>query len=93
MSHYVGQKTAEALDSLAVRKILDLDARGLFDTVRSRGISMCGFQPTTAAVVAAVELGAKAAELVRYQTSGERTGDYSQVVGYAGIRIIQGELP
>jgi AmmeMemoRadiSam system protein B len=88
MSHYVGQKTAETMDALAIRKVLDLDARGLFDTVRARGISMCGFQPTTAALVAAVELGARAAELVRYQTSGDRTGDYSQVVGYAGIRVI-----
>jgi len=93
MSHYVSQKTAEAMDFLAIRKILDLDARGLFDTVRGRGISMCGFQPTAAAVVAAVGLGASRAELVRYQTSGDRTGDYSQVVGYAGIRILPGGAP
>jgi AmmeMemoRadiSam system protein B len=88
MSHYVSQKTAEAKDSLAIRKILERDARGLFDTVRANQISMCGYQPTTAAVVAAVELGATGAELVLYQTSGERTGDFSQVVGYAGIRIL-----
>jgi AmmeMemoRadiSam system protein B len=88
MSHYVSQKAAEAKDSLAIRKILDLDARGLFDTVRDQGISMCGFQPTSAAIVAAKGLGASGAELVRYETSGERTGDFAQVVGYAGIRII-----
>jgi hypothetical protein len=93
MSHYVSQKTAEAQDALAIRKILELDARGLFDTVRNRGITMCGFQPTTAAVVAAIELGAARAELVRYQTSGDRTGDFSQVVGYAGIRILPGTAP
>lgn len=87
MSHYVSQKTAETKDFLAIRKILDLDARGLFDTVRDQGISMCGYQPTTAAIVAARELGASGAELVQYQTSGERTGDFAQVVGYAGIRI------
>jgi hypothetical protein len=48
---------------------------------------MCGFQPTTAALVAAIGLGASGAELVRYQTSGEASGDYSQVVGYAGIMV------
>jgi AmmeMemoRadiSam system protein B len=33
----------------------------------------------------AKELGAKKAELVKYQTSGDASGDYSSVVGYAGI--------
>jgi AmmeMemoRadiSam system protein B len=88
MSHYVSQKTAEKMDFLAIRKILDLDPRGLFETVREQRITMCGFQPTTAALVAAGELGAARAELIKYQTSGDTTGDYTQVVGYAGIRIV-----
>lgn len=87
MSHYVSQKTAEKKDMLAIRKVLDLDPAGLFQTVTSERISMCGFQPTTAALVAALGLGAAGAELVRYQTSGDASGDYAQVVGYAGIRI------
>jgi AmmeMemoRadiSam system protein B len=87
MSHYVDRKTAEAKDMMAVRKVLDLDPRGLFDTVVRERISMCGFQPTAAALVAAIALGATGAELVRYRTSGEATGDYDQVVGYAGLRI------
>jgi AmmeMemoRadiSam system protein B len=88
MSHYVSQNTAEKMDARAIRKILDLDPRGLFDTVRGERITMCGYQPTAAALVAARELGASRAEIVKYQTSGDTTGDYSQVVGYAGIRII-----
>jgi hypothetical protein len=38
-------------------------------------------------IVAAKALGAKTARLVRYQTSGDTSGDYSSVVGYAGIII------
>ena len=87
MSHYVSQKTAEKKDMTAIRKVLDLDPAGLFETVVSERISMCGFQPTTAALVASLGLGAKGAELVRYATSGDASGDYSQVVGYAGIRV------
>jgi AmmeMemoRadiSam system protein B len=87
MSHYVGQKTAEKKDMLAIRRVLDLDPAGLFETVTKERISMCGYQPTAAALVAAIGLGASGAELVRYQTSGETTGDYAQVVGYAGIRV------
>jgi hypothetical protein len=87
MSHYVSQKTAEKKDMLAIRKVLDLDPSGLFDTVIAEKITMCGFQPTTAALVAALGLGASEARLIRYATSGDASGDYSQVVGYAGIRI------
>jgi len=87
MSHYVSQKTAEKKDMSAIRRVLDLDPTGLFETVMSERISMCGFQPTTAALVAGRGLGASKAELIRYQTSGEASGDYAQVVGYAGIRI------
>ncbi|HOW85503.1 MAG TPA: AmmeMemoRadiSam system protein B [Candidatus Aminicenantes bacterium] len=88
MSHYVSQRTAERKDMLAIRRVLDLDAAGLFETVVAEGISMCGFQPTAAVVAAALGLGATGAELIRYQTSGEASGDYEQVVGYAGIRIV-----
>ena len=42
MSHYVTRETAEAQDRLAIRKVLDLDPRGLYDTVRDHQISMCG---------------------------------------------------
>jgi AmmeMemoRadiSam system protein B len=87
MSHYVSQKTAERKDFLAIDKVLKLDPKGLYDTVLREDISMCGFQPTTSALIASKELGAKKAELIKYQTSGDASGDYSQVVGYAGLRI------
>ncbi len=88
MSHYISQDDAHKKDFLAIGRVLDLDAEGLFDVVQKQDITMCGFQPTVAAIVAAKELGASRAELVRYQTSGDATGDFSAVVGYAGIRII-----
>ncbi len=88
MSHYVSQETARKLDFLAIDRMLALDARGLYDVVLEKNISMCGFQPTTAVILAAKKLGARAAELVRYQTSGDALGDYQSVVGYAGLRIL-----
>ena len=88
MSHYVSQEEAKEKDFLAIEKILDLDASGLFDVVKTENISMCGFQPTTATIIASKELTAKKAELIKYQTSGDVSGDYLKVVGYAGIRII-----
>lgn len=88
MSHYVKQEVARKKDFLAIDKILKLDAKGLYEVVNLENISMCGFQPTTSAIVASKALGAKRAELVKYQTSGDVTGDYDQVVSYAGLRII-----
>ncbi len=88
MSHYVGAEEARLKDFLAIQKILDLDARGLFETVRDEDITMCGFQPTAAVLAASKELGATRGELVMYATSGDRTGDHDAVVGYAGLKIV-----
>jgi AmmeMemoRadiSam system protein B len=87
MSHYVSQKEAEIKDSLAIEEIKHLDAHGLYDVVSRENISMCGYQPTTATIVASRDLGATQAELIKYQTSGEVTRNLHEVVGYAGIRI------
>lgn len=88
MSHYVSQETARRKDFLAIDRIRDLDARGLYDVVREEDISMCGFQPTTAVMLAAREMGAGRGDLIRYMTSGETSGDFDQVVGYAGLRLV-----
>jgi AmmeMemoRadiSam system protein B len=88
MSHYVSQEEAKEKDFLAIERILQLDSRGLYDVVTDEDISMCGFHATTAAIVAAKDLGAKEAELIKYQTSGDITGNHFEVVGYAGIRIV-----
>jgi AmmeMemoRadiSam system protein B len=88
MSHYVTAAEAKEKDFMAIHKVLELDARGLYETVKSEDISMCGFQPATAALVAAKALGAKTAELVKYGNSGEHSGNFREVVGYAGLRIL-----
>ncbi|OQX55185.1 MAG: AmmeMemoRadiSam system protein B [Candidatus Aminicenantes bacterium 4484_214] len=87
MSHYVPAETAQEKDNLAIRKVEELDAQGLIETVRKKNISMCGYLPTAVAIIAAKRMGAKKGELIKYQTSGDVSGDYSEVVGYAGIRI------
>ncbi len=87
LTHYENQKQAEMKDSLVIDKILSMDPKGLYETVLSYGISMCGIMPTTATLVASIALGASQSELVAYATSGDITGDYSSVVGYASFLI------
>ncbi|MDD1737108.1 MAG: AmmeMemoRadiSam system protein B, partial [Methanothrix sp.] len=45
----------------------------------------CGYGPIAATITAAFALGAKAGKLLAYATSGDVSGDYSQVVGYGAI--------
>jgi AmmeMemoRadiSam system protein B len=87
MTHYESQESAKAKDKLAIDRILDLDANGLYETVDRHRISMCGVIPTTIVLEACKVLGAGKAELVQYATSGDVTGDYAQVVGYAGFIV------
>jgi len=92
MTHYEPQESAQRKDNKAIEAILDLNENELLERVDELNISMCGYAPAVSLISAAKELGAKRAELVRYQTSGDTTGDYSSVVGYAGV-IIKGMSP
>ncbi len=87
MTHYEPQDTAARKDRQAIDAILRLDEDELLQQVEKHNISMCGVAPVASLIAAARELGATAAELVKYQTSGDTSGDYSAVVGYAGIII------
>ena len=87
MTHLEPQEQAKEKDNQAIEAILDLNEDELLRRVDELNISMCGYAPTVALISAAKELGATRAELVKYQTSGDTTGDYSSVVGYAGIII------
>jgi MEMO1 family protein len=88
MNHYEPDAVTRAKDHRAIERILTLDARGLFDVVTQQNISMCGFGPAVAMLTAARELGARSAELVKYATSGDVSGDRDMVVGYAGVVVV-----
>jgi len=92
MTHYEPQESAQKKDNQAIAAILELSEDKLLARVEELDITMCGYAPTASLISAAKELGAREAELVRYQTSGDTTGDYSSVVGYAGIIIKKAEM-
>lgn len=87
MNHYESDIITRGKDRRAIEKVLALDPRGLFDVVTKQDISMCGFGPAIAMLTAAKALGARSAELVKYATSGDVSGDRDMVVGYAGIVV------
>ena len=88
MNHYESDAVTRVKDHQAIERILTLNPRGLFDVVTQQDISMCGFGPAVAMLTAARQLGAKSAELVKYATSGDISGDREMVVGYAGVVVV-----
>ena len=87
MTHYEPEGQAQKKDKEAIQAILELNEDKLMERIRQLDISMCGYAPTIVMLACAKELGAKSARLIKYQTSGDVTGDTSSVVGYAGIVI------
>jgi AmmeMemoRadiSam system protein B len=84
-SHYQPQETARKVDTSLIEAILRMDIPELYSRIYSYNATACGYGPIAAAIAAAKILGATSGKLLRYATSGDITGDYSQVVGYGAI--------
>ena len=88
MNHYENDATTRVKDARAIDPILALDPVGLYDVILNQHVTMCGFGPAIAMLTATKKLGAKSAQLIKYATSGDISGDKEAVVGYAGIAVI-----
>ena len=86
-SHYVPQKTAKRVDLSLIEEIKKLDEKKFFEKIVEKNASVCGFGGIASAIAAAKEMGAKKAELLKYATSGDVTGEMNSVVGYASVII------
>jgi MEMO1 family protein len=87
LNHYEDQQTTLRKDQLAIDEVLRLDPRELWRVVEEFDVSMCGFIPTATMLIAAKQLGATQARLLKHATSADINGDYGHVVGYASIAV------
>jgi MEMO1 family protein len=87
MTHYEPAEQARAKDMKAVEAMLNLDEAELTRRYNQLHITMCAHGPAAVLISAAKELGATKGELVMYSNSGEGSGDYESVVGYASVII------
>jgi len=85
MTHYESARSARLKDMRAIESMLKMDGEELMERVRTLHITMCGYAPAAVTMSALRQLGASRGELVKYQTSGDVTGDIASVVGYAGV--------
>lgn len=87
MTHYEPVEVAKKQDRKALAELERVDAEALHRVVAREKISMCGVYPAVAAMEACRGLGVREGTLVGYATSGDVTGDPSDVVAYAGMHF------
>jgi AmmeMemoRadiSam system protein B len=85
MTHYEPHVNAEAKDLAALKAVEAMDEKMFYSVIEARHVTACGYGPIAAVIVAAKGLGANEAKLLCYRSSGDVTGDYSSVVGYAAV--------
>jgi AmmeMemoRadiSam system protein B len=86
-THYEPYSVAVEKDSSVIEAIVALDEEELYERCESLNCTMCGYGPVASAIVAAKEMKAQKASLLKYATSGDTSGDFSRVVGYSSIVI------
>ena len=86
-THYEPHSVATEKDMSMIEAITNFDEEELYKRREVLNCTMCGYGPVGAAIVAAKEMEAKTASLLKYATSGDTTGDFSRVVGYGSIAI------
>lgn len=87
MTHQEPQESASRKDHLVLAALANLDEIGVHEVVRMNHMTMCGYGPVSAAIVASKKLGANRGEILSYYTSGDITGDREAVVGYASAKL------
>ncbi|OLC14878.1 MAG: AmmeMemoRadiSam system protein B [Candidatus Rokubacteria bacterium 13_1_40CM_69_27] len=87
LSHYYPQPLAEKFDAELLRRLEAFDPDAVLRAEEEGTGFACGIGALAAVLWAARELGADHLEVLRYATSGDATGDYAQVVGYAAAVV------
>ncbi len=86
-SHYESHDITTGKDKAMIESITNLDEGELYQRRESLNCTMCGYGPVAVAIIAAKAMNARKPELLKYATSGDTTGDFSRVVGYASMVI------
>jgi AmmeMemoRadiSam system protein B len=84
-SHYESHDVVSSIDAVVLEAILRMDVNEMYEAADKQGVSACGLGPIASVITAMSTIGPSKAELLRYATSGDATGDFTSVVGYASV--------
>ncbi|MDD3932423.1 MEMO1 family protein [Methanoculleus sp. UBA303] len=87
-SHYVPDEVARRQDLSVIDALKTLDIPEFYRRLQETGATVCGYGPIASMCITCRSLGAERGELLRYTTSGDVTGDFDQVVGYAAVAVV-----
>jgi len=76
------KKSMHSLDSRAIKFIEKSDAKRFIEYAEKTGATICGQMPIAALASA---MAPRKGKLMKYYTSGDIIGDYSNAVGYASV--------
>lgn len=91
LSHFYPQEVAQRLDGAFLDQVEAFDPESVLRIEAEGKGFACGRGAVAIALWAAQALGADRARVLKYATSGEVTGDFTQVVGYAAAVITRPE--
>jgi AmmeMemoRadiSam system protein B len=89
LSHFYPEQVANVLDQTVLDAVAAFDPEAVIRAEEAGKGYACGRGAIAAVMIAARDLGADAAQIVGYATSGAVTHDYSQVVGYGAALFYQ----
>jgi AmmeMemoRadiSam system protein B len=88
LTHYEQADVARKKDTVLMQQVLRMDLEGFYATLERLNVTACGFGAIATVMEAAKGIGLSRAELLKYATSGDTTGDNLQVVGYGALRFV-----
>lgn len=89
LSHFYPQEIAKSLDAEMLRCIESFSPQAVFEAEQSGRGFACGHAAVAAVLWAAGDLGATQVKILKHATSGDVTGDYTQVVGYGAAAVLR----
>jgi hypothetical protein len=89
LSHFYPDSLARKLDGEMLRRIGAFDPDGVSEAESEGAGFACGSGAIAAVLWACRDLGADRVEILNYANSGDVTGDYESVVGYAAAVIVR----
>ena len=87
LSHFYSQRVANELDAEVLRRVEAFDPQGVLLVEEEGKGFACGRGALAAVLWAAKELGGDTVKVLNHATSGDVTGDLSEVVGYGAAVV------
>ena len=83
LSHFNNQEKANKVDAFVMEDIEEMNEFKLFEEVVQYNITMCGYGPVMTTMSLSKKVNKNTSEILAYGTSGDVSGDFTSVVGYA----------